>query len=159
LPGAAIVVRPTYTARPGEAVYVSRDEHMNFAIGVGRMKVAPDDILFVNNVVTDLTGIAHSAEGEEVLRRGDAIGKPVLIKKADPPTEPPNAWIVPDDLTAATASGPGCGSTIVYDPADWPRRGDARSLSSDAVLLIMLRQANLNAAGKSDPSSLDWGDK
>jgi hypothetical protein len=109
--------------------------------------------------VTDLTGIAHSAEGEELLRRGDAIGKPILIKKADPPTQPPNAWIVPDDLTAATANGPGCGSTIVYDPADWPRRGDARSPSSEAVLLILLRQANLNATGKSDPSSPDWGDK
>jgi hypothetical protein len=27
------------------------------------------------------------------------------------------------------------------------------------VLLAMLRQANLNASGKSDPASADWGDK
>jgi hypothetical protein len=153
----AIKPRPAYTARPGEAVYVSRDEQMNFAIGVGRVKIAPDDLLFANDVVTDLTRIVHSPEGEEILRRGDAIGHPVLIRKADPPTEPPNAWILPDDLAAAT--GAGCGSTIVYDPADWPRRGDPRSPTSMMVLLTMLRQANLNAAGKSDPSARDWGDK
>ena len=78
----------------------------------------------------DLAGVAHLPEGEEVLRRGDAIGKPILIKKAEPPTEPPNAWILPDDLAAATGGGDGCGSTIVYDPAEWPRKGDPRSPSS-----------------------------
>jgi len=148
---------PSYTARPGEAVFVSRDDAGNFAIGGGRVKIAPDDLLFVNDVVADLGLIVHSPEGEEVLRRGDAVCKPVLIKKADPPTEPPNAWILPDDLAAVT--GAGCGSTLVYDPADWPRRGDPRSPSSEAILLMMLRQGNLNASGKSDPSRPDWGDK
>jgi hypothetical protein len=152
-------VRPSYTAQPGEAIRVFRDADGNFVVGMGRVTIAPNDIIFVNRVIHDLGLVVHSAEGEELLRRGDAIGKPILIKKADPPTQPPNAWIVPDDLTAAAANGPGCGSTIVYDPADWPRRGDARSPSSEAVLLMMLRQANLNAAGKSDPSSPDWGDK
>src|SRR5580700_6324403 len=93
----------------------------------GRVKIASDDVLFVNGVVADLGLIAHSAEGESVLKRGDAIGHPVLIRQANPPTEPSNAWTMPDDLTAATANGPGCGSTIVYDPAHWPRRGDPRS--------------------------------
>jgi hypothetical protein len=152
-------ILPSYTARPGEAVRVFRDDAGNFAIGSGRVKITPDDVLFANNVAADLSRIVHSPEGEEVLRRGDAIGKPILIKKADPPTEPPNAWIVPDDLAAATANGPGCGSTIVYDPSDWPRSGDSNSPASGAILLIMLRQANLNAAGKSDPSAADWGDK
>ena len=150
---------PSYTARLGEAVFVSRDDAGDFVIGVGRVKIASDDILFVNGVTIDLTQIAYSPEGEEVLRRGDAIGKPILIKKADPPTEPPNAWILPDDLAAATGNSAGCGSIIVYNPAEWPRKGDPRSPSSNAILLMMLRQANLNAAGKSDPSSPDWGDK
>jgi hypothetical protein len=150
---------PSHTARPGEGVFVSRDDAGNFVIGVGRVKIASDDILFVNDVVGDLGLIAHSPEGESVLQRGDAIGKPVLIKKADPPTEPPNAWVLPDDLAAATGNGAGCGSTIVYDPSHWPRGGDPRSPSSEAILLTMLRQANLNAAGKSDPSSPNWGDK
>jgi hypothetical protein len=78
--------------------------------------------------------------------------------KPDPPTEPPNGWIVPDDIAAATSGGAGCGSTIVYDPADWPRRGDPRSPTSVEILLILLRQANLNAAGTSNPALPDWGE-
>ncbi len=120
-------VRPSYTARPGEAILVFRDDDGSFAIGVGRITIAPDDILFVNDVVADFGPLAHSAEGEEVLRRGDAIGHKVRIDKPDPPTEPPNGWIVPDDLAAAR-------------------------------LLLLLRQANLNAAGKSNPAIPDWGD-
>lgn len=150
---------PAYTARAGEAVFVSLDEERNFVIGKGRVKVASDDVLFVNSVVVDIAHIAQSPGGAAVLQQGDAIDRAVLIKKADPPTEPPNAWIVPDDIAAASGNGAGCGSTIVYDPADWPRSGDSKSPSSDAILLIMLRQANLNASGKSDPASPDWGDK
>jgi len=149
---------------------VFRDDDGSFAIGVGRIKIAPDDILFVNDVVSDLGRLAHAPEGEEVLRRGDAIGHTVRIVKPDPPTEPANGWILPDDLAAATAQadsvaggeptgvGAGCGSTIVYDPADWPRRGDPRSPTSTRILLLLLRHANLNAAGKSNPALPDWGD-
>lgn len=150
---------PSYTARAREAVFVSRDDDENLVIGHGRLRIGSKDILFVNGVVMDITRIAQSPEGEVVLRQGDAIGKPVLIKRSDPPTEPPNGWIVPDDIAAATANGPGCGSTIVYDPSEGPRSGDLNLPSSEAILLRMLRQANLNAAGKSDPSVPDWGDK
>ncbi len=163
-------VRPAYTARPGEAVRVFRDEDGSFAIGVGRIRVAPDDIRFVNDVVNDLGRLASMPEGEEVLRQGDATGLPVRILKPDPPTEPPNAWVLPEDLAAAAAegvplgeggsgmgTGAGCGSTILYNPADWPRRGDPRSPASVEVLLMMLRQANRNAAGKSDPAKPGWG--
>jgi hypothetical protein len=151
---------PSYTARAGEAVFVSRDDDGNFVLGNGRMKIAAsEDVIFATDVVTDIARIAQSPEGKSVLERGDAIGKPILIRKADPPTEPPNAWVLPDDLTAATGNGAGCGSTVVYDPAQWPLRSVANSPSSDAILLIMLRQANLNAAGKSDPAAPDWGDK
>jgi hypothetical protein len=150
---------PSYTARKGEAVFVSRDDDENFVIGNGRVKIASDDILFVNGVVIDITRMTQSLEGEDVLRQGDAIGRAILIKKAEPPTEPPNAWILPDDIAVASGNGNGCGSTIFYDPSNWPRGKDPKSPSSDAILLMMLRQANLNASGKSDPSSPDWGDK
>lgn len=150
---------PAYTARAGEAVFVSRDGDENFVLGNGRLKVASGDIIFVNDVVGDIARIVQSPQGASVLQRGDAIGKAVLIKKADPPTEPPNAWILPDDLAAASANGAGCGSTIVYNPANWPLRGLPNSPLSEAILLTMLRQANLNAAGKSDPALPDWGDK
>lgn len=153
-----------------------REDDGGFAIGVGRVKIASDDIRFVTDVVGDLGRLVYSAEGEDVLQRGDALGQNVRIVKPQPPTEPPNGWIVPDDIAAAaspgvaiggapssgrptgTGTGAGCGSTIVYDPADWPRRGDPSSLASSDVLLLLLRQANANAAGASDPSKPDWGD-
>jgi hypothetical protein len=167
--------RPSYTARPGEAVRVFRNDDGGFAIGVGRVTIAGDDARFVTAVVGDIGRIAHNSDGAAVIRQGDALGREIRIVKPDPPSEPPNAWIIPDDLAAAVTAdkpvglgeadggtmrgtGAGCGSTIVYDPADWPRRGDPRSPSSEAVLLTMLRQANRNAAGKSDPSLPDWGD-
>lgn len=138
----ATPVRPGYTARAGEAVFVSRDAGGNFAIGVGRVMVAADDVIFVNDVVADFGRLACSAEGEAVLREGDALGIAVRIEPPDPPTEPANGWIIPPGGAA-----PGAAATVVYDPADWPRRGDPRSPASDEVLLRLLRQANAFAAG------------
>jgi hypothetical protein len=160
-------VQPNYTARPGEAIRVFRTGNGDFAIGGGRIAIAADDMRFVTEVIGELGRIVHTVQGEAVIREGDALGRRVLIVKPDPSTEPRNAWTLPDDLAAATAAGlavaggrggTGTGSTIVYDPADWPRRGEAGPPSSDAVLLMMLRQANRNAAGKSDPGAPDWGD-
>jgi hypothetical protein len=165
---------PNYTARPGEAIRVSRTANGDFAIGAGRMSIAAADMRFVTDVVGALGRIVHTAAGEAAIREGDALGRRVVIVKPHPPTEPRNAWILPDDLAAATAAGlaiadgaggrtgrgtgSGTGSTIVYDPADWPGRGDQRSASSETVLVLLLRQANRNAAGKSDPGMLDWGE-
>jgi hypothetical protein len=164
----AVVPRPDYTARPGEAVRVFRNDNGAFAIGVGRITIASDDILFVNDVVADLGRLAHDADGQSILREGDRMGGPLTIRQPDPPSEPPNGWVIPDDLAAASAAGIalpggsagtglGCGSTLVYEPADWPRRGDPRSPTSGEILLLLLRQANLNAAGLSNPGVADWG--
>jgi hypothetical protein len=174
LRGPTTPVRPSYSARPGEAILVFRDNDGSFAIGVGRIRIATNDLLFVNDVVADICRLVHTPAGEEVLRRGDVIGREVRIAKPEPPTEPPNGWIVPDDMAAATApgvaigsapssggpngTGAGCGSVIVYDPADWPRRGDPSSPASSDILLLLLRQANANAAGTSDPGKPNWGD-
>jgi hypothetical protein len=134
-------------------VRVFRDEAGNFAIGVGRVTIVSADTPFLVNVIADLGEIAHRPEGEAAFRQGDALGRRVVIAKPDPPTDPPNGWIIPDDL-----AGDGCGSTIVYDPADWPWRGDPSSPSSEAVLLLLLRQANRYAAGQND-SGRDDGEK
>jgi hypothetical protein len=166
--------RPSYTARPGEAIRVFRNEDGAFAIGRGRITIAAADMRFVTDVVRDLGRIVHGPEGEEVIRQGDALGHRLVIVKSDPPTEPPNGWVIPDDIGAATAAGIAfgredaeggckwgtgaeCGSTIAYDLADWTHRSDPRSPSSDALLMIMLRQANRNATGASDPTAPDWG--
>jgi hypothetical protein len=163
--------RPDYTARPKEAVHVFLNDQLVFAIGSGRVTIASNDAVFVDAVTRDIGRLAHRPEGEAALKRGDALGQPVKITKPDPPTEPPNAWIMPDDLAAAISpnapgtarggvavqgTGAGCGSTIVYDPADWPREGDPGSPHSIEVLLIALLQANRNAEGRSDPSAPDW---
>jgi hypothetical protein len=166
-------VQPTYTARPGEAIRVFRSANGDFGIGIGRITIAATDMRFVTDVVGDLGRIANTSEGDKIIRQGDALGHPIVIKKPDPPTEPRNAWIVPDDLAAATAkgvaavdraaanalgTGAGCGSTIVYDPVDWPWPGHPYAPSREAVLMTLLRQANRNAAGMSDPAAPDWGE-
>ena len=148
-----------------------RDDAGSFAVGAGRVTIAATDMRFVTDVVADLGRIVYTPSGEAVIRQGDAIGHKVIIVQPDPPTEPPNGWVIPDDLLAATAmgvaiqaeggprrgTGAGCGSTIVYDPADWPWRGDPHSPSSAAVLMLMLRQTNRNAEGASNPTAADWG--
>jgi hypothetical protein len=165
--------KPTYTARPGEAIRVTREADGDFAIGVGRIRIAGDDLRHVEDVVADLHHLALRQAGEQVLQEGDTIGRRVRITRPDPPTDPPNAWVAPDDVAAAAAagaalgrgvdrrarfgSGAGCGSTLVYDPADWPLSGDPNSPSSVDVLLLLLRQANQNARGASDPGHPDWG--
>jgi hypothetical protein len=164
--------RPNYTARAGEALHIFRTDQLEFGVGNGRLKIASDDPIFVDAVTRDIGRLAHRPEGDAALRRGDVLGRPVKIIKPDSATEPPNAWITPDDIGAASSTnavvgkseggavrgtGAGCGSTIVYNPADWPHPGDRDSPDSVEVLLIALRQANANAEGRSDPSASDWG--
>lgn len=148
--------KPDYSARRNEAVWVSRNDDGSFAIGGGRLTAAPDDIAFAREAVRDIGRLVYLPEGEAALREGDALGRRVRITKPQAPTEPPNAWVIPDD-PAAAANGTGCGSTVFYDPADWPRPGDPRSPSSVDILLFLLRQANVYAAGKSDPAKPGWG--
>src|SRR5579863_4008085 len=90
--------RPAYTARPGEAIFVAREADGSFAIGAGRVAIADDDMEYVRDVVADLHRLVHLPEGETLLQKGDEIGRRVRILRPDPPTEPPNAWVLPDDL-------------------------------------------------------------
>ncbi len=166
--------RPRYTARAGEAIRVFRNEDGSFAIGLGRIRVAGDSegMVFVTAVVEVLGKLVHLPEGDVVLRRGDDLNAAVLIVMPVPPTEPANAWTIPDDLAAASmpgitirlpsggvlqGTGIGCGSTVAYNPGDWADGERAGIPSRARVLLTMLDQANANAAGKSNPLRSDWG--
>ena len=139
----------------------------------GLIRLDPRDAMFAQAVIADLGVIAALADGQRLFARCDALGHVVRIVKPAVPTDPPNAWTVPDDLAAATAvgmplgrsgetgagrmgTGAGCGSTIAYDPGDWPRQGGVGSPGSADVLLMMLRQAAMNAAGTGDPSRQAW---
>lgn len=133
----------------------------------GRIKVDGSDPHFASATLTDLGEIEDLPDGRDILEQGDAMGHPVIIRKPDVPTEPPNGWTLPDDVQAATAAarptmqldaqgrvivgtGAGCGSTIVYSPADWPATADPSHPRSCAILLRLLEQANVNAAGRLD---------
>ncbi|MGE3282005.1 MAG: hypothetical protein AB7O13_13460 [Alphaproteobacteria bacterium] len=153
---------------------VFRDEDGSFAIGLGRIRVAAagEDMVFVTGVIEVLGRLAHLPEGDAALRRGDDLNAAVLIIKPAPPTEPANAWTIPDDIAASSipgltirlpnggvlqGTGSGCGSTIAYDPGDWAESERAGGPGRTQVLLTMLEQANANAAGKSNPLRPDWG--
>jgi hypothetical protein len=166
--------RPDYTARPGEAVRVFRNDDGSFAVGVGRVRVAAEgeNMAFVAAVIEVLGAMAHSSVGQEALRRGDQLNAAVLIVKPSPPTRPTNGWTKPDDVAAASlpglavklpdgrtlrGTGIGCGSTIAFDPGDWGDGVAPAGPNRVNVLLTMLEQANANAAGKSNPLLPDWG--
>ncbi len=99
--------------------------------GLARWRLCPAGPLDIHRLV-------YIPEGDEALRQGDGLGRPVVMRKPEAPTEPPNGWVLPDDLAAASAADAGCGSTFVYNPADWPRGGDSslaieRSRAVDAA--------------------------
>jgi hypothetical protein len=160
--------RPTYTARRREALLIVRNPDGMLEIGNGRIKIAPGTVPYFRSVVADLGLVLDAPGGADALDHGDALGHAVTIMQPEVPTVPPNGWTLPDDIRAATAAGvptgrqdpngallsgtgAGCGSRIVYDPADWPRQGDPDAPTGDDVLLRLLRHANACAEGANTP--------
>jgi hypothetical protein len=162
---------PPFEAQLPEPIRVVMGEDGLLHIGrAGNLRVDPGDFVFAQRVVRDLGRIMAKPQGAELLRRAEQAGHPVLIAKPFAMTAPPNAWIVPDDLHAATAagkptgehdaagnpllgSGAGCGSTIVYDPADWAAAEGGWLPSAQTVLQRMLEEATMNATGSSAGAS------
>jgi hypothetical protein len=162
------MARPPYTARPREALLIVRNADGMLEIGKGRIRIAPGAVPYFRRVTTALALVLDLPGGAEAFDHGDALGHTVTIMQPPMPTVPPNAWTLPDDIRAATAAGvpvgqmdangtilagtgAGCGSRIVFDPDDWPRRGDPASPASHEVLLKLLQQANAYAGGACIP--------
>ena len=140
------MVRPDYTARPREALLIVRSADGMLEIGKGRVRIAPGATPYFRRVTMALAHVLDLPGGPEAFERGDALGRPVTIMPPPVPTVPPNAWTLPDQSGDAA-----CGSTIVFDPDDWPRGGDPASPSSHEVLLTLLEQANAYADGSYRP--------
>jgi hypothetical protein len=154
--------------RPALQVVMGPDGHLHVGQG-GHIRVHATSVHFAACVVDDLCRIANSPEGTALLAECDALGHRISIARPEPPIEPPNGTIQPEDRSAATArgaatgqmsaagdpilgTGAGSGSRICYDPAEWPWQGDPASPSGARVLLALLRQATINAKGADDPT-------
>lgn len=132
--------RPHYTARRHEALWVVRNAEGMLEIGMGRIRIAPGAVPYFRRVVAALGYVLDLPGAAEALDQGDALGRQVTIMQPKVPTNPPNAWTLPDDV--GPGEGNGCGSIIMFDPDDWPRQGDPASPDSHQVLLKLLLQAN-----------------
>ncbi len=153
-----------------EAIRVVMGPNRNMHVGPGgHIRVAAASFDYAFAVVDDLSLIAGLPEGEAVFAACDVLGRSIAIAKPDPPTEPPNGYVEPDNRQAATArgvatgqatadgdpvlgTGTGSGCRISYDPSDWPRPGDPTSPERAQVLLALLRQAAVYAKGTDIPT-------
>jgi hypothetical protein len=125
------------------------------------------DPSYGDRVVADLTDIVSTGSGRALLRRLRVSGRVVRVERPDP-TDPPNAWVRPENVLAATAAGEptstspaggaavgtgaGSDSIVGYDPADWPSPINPASLASDAVLLALLQEACRQTEGSAKPT-------
>lgn len=135
----------------------------------GRITIDDRDPDFAEGVANDLNRLAHTDEG---FRKYDALNKgskPVVISKPGAKTDPPGAGTAPDDIADATqagqptgrqhpdgtpeqGTGKGSGTTIHYDPKDWPRKNDPNSPDGAKVLDGLLDNAAQDTRGEVPPN-------
>lgn len=162
------MARPRYTARRREALLIVRNADGMLEIGMGRVRIARGAVSYFGRVTMALAHVLDLPGGAEAFARGDELGRRLTIMQPVERTVPPNAWTLPANLQAGTTAGvpigrvdgngdpivgtgTGCGSTIVFDPDDWPWQDDPASPTSHRVLLDLLLQANAYAAGVGMP--------
>ena len=162
------LARPPYTARRREALLIWNNGDGLLEVGRGRVRIARGTVPYYRRVVAAMGRLLDLPGGVEALEHGDALGHQVTLVQPEVPTVPANAWVLPDDILAATSAGmstgvpdtgnqvltgtgEGCASRIVFDPDDWPRPDDPASTLSHEVLLKLLLEANACAEGASSP--------
>jgi hypothetical protein len=158
----------TVHSRPAIQVVMGPNRFLHVGPG-GHIRVATKPLDYAFSVVDDLGNVVDLPDGEAVLAECDSLGRRISIIKPDPPTNPPNGYVEPNDRRAATMRGIETGETtadgelvlgtgtgsdcrISYDPSDWPRPGDPTSPGRAPVLLALLRQAAVYAKGADDPT-------
>jgi uncharacterized protein involved in type VI secretion and phage assembly len=158
------------TKSPKQAQFVTRASDGTLQIGgqeqgESGLRIATDDPDFADRVVDDLDRIEQTPEGAKKIQDLKNSDKPTIIQQPETPTDPPSASIEADNPADATAkgfpmnqkgpdgrplkgTGKGSGSTITYDPKDWPREGDPDSPTSDQQLSGLLDEADRNRRGR-----------
>lgn len=163
--------RRKHTAKASAALGVFRGPDGKIHVGnpkapvPGKITIDDRDPDFAEGVANDLNRLAHTDEG---FRKYDALNKgskPVVISKPQAKTDPPGAGTTPDDIADATqagqptgrkhpdgtpeqGTGKGSGTTIRYDPKDWPRKNDPSSPDGAKVLDGLLDNAAQDTNGQ-----------
>ena len=169
--------RRKHTKGPKNAAFVTRAPDGMLQVGArpdggSGLLIKTENPAFADHVIEDLDKIRQTPEGEKKINDAILSDTPTVIQQPDAPTDPPSASTQADDPIGAIApgfdtgrntpdgkvirgTGTGSGSTITYDPADWPRQGDPNSPTSDAQLGGMLDEAELYRNGRGGTSPGD----
>jgi hypothetical protein len=163
--------RRKHSKEPKSAAFITRaaDGTLNVGGGPGGgdsgLRIKTDDPDFADAVVNDLDKLNQTPEGKKKIADAIESDKPTIIQQPDAPTDPPSASTQADNPVDAAApgfptgkkgpdgkplpgTGKGSGSTITYDPKDWPREGDPTSPTSDQQLDGLLDDAARNRDGR-----------
>ncbi|MBR0679617.1 hypothetical protein GXW74_03910, partial [Roseomonas eburnea] len=120
---------------------------------------------FTDRVANDLIDMSETPDGRRRINNAAGGSNPTVIKEPDTLTDPPTATTKPDSIPDSTAAGEptgridkdgnlergtgkGSGSTVTYDPVDWPREGDPNSPKSTDKLGDLLDEADANQNGQ-----------
>jgi hypothetical protein len=114
------------------------------------MLVDAADPLYADRVIGDLTDITGTPSGKALLRRIFLSQHAVRIVRIAA-TDPPNAWVRPNNARSAPGTQAGSDALIAYDPADWPSQAFPGSPPSDAILFALLADACHLAEGAELP--------
>ncbi|WP_198372838.1 type VI secretion system Vgr family protein [Roseomonas rosulenta] len=162
--------RRKHSKGPKNAAFVTRADDGTLQVGGNQegksgLRIKTEDPDFADKVIDDLSKINETPEGRQKIADAINSDKPTVIEPPETPTDPPSASSKADNPVDATApgfptgqkgpdgkpvpgTGKGSGTTITYDPEDWPREGDPDSPTSDAQLNDLLDDAQRNRDGR-----------
>ncbi len=154
-------------AQHGPVVANNGDGTLQFSPGI---KVDATDPDYAAQVIQDLTLMQGTQSGAALIDQLGTSGNSTTIKPGNPPPNPPNAFAQPEpntsagyaDATAAgqpvfygngapatdasgnqlTGTGNGTGTTITYNPDQWPAPNTQHNAPGDVILFHEMQHAN-----------------